>query len=210
MEPLSWTGSLSFLNLPLGITIVALIAVFILGFFVSAPAVGRNVINADGTVTAASAGFSGLVSLANTALFALYGTVYGGDGRTTFGLPDLRGRVPVSLGQGAGLSNRALGQKVGAETTTLSVDNMPPHNHGVAVAIQGNAAPGTSPSPAGGVPALSPTASIYSATPNTPMNSDMASVTQNTVGSGTPANNMQPTLVLRYCIALQGIFPSRN
>ncbi|WP_424971665.1 phage tail protein [Dinoroseobacter sp. S76] len=146
----------------------------------------------------------------NNALFALYGTVYGGDGRTTFGLPDLRGRVPVSLGQGAGLSNRALGQKVGAETTTLSVDNMPPHNHGVAVTIQGNAAPGTSPSPAGGVPALSPTASIYSATPNTPMNSDMASVTQNTVGSGTPANNMQPTLVLRYCIALQGIFPSRN
>ncbi|MEM1077070.1 MAG: tail fiber protein [Pseudomonadota bacterium] len=145
-----------------------------------------------------------------SALFALYGTTYGGDGSTTFGLPDLRGRAPVSLGQGSGLSNRTLGQKLGAETTTLTIPNLPPHDHDVAVTIQGNAAPGTSPSPAGGVPALSPNASIYSASPNTPMNSDMASVTQTTVGSGQPANNMQPTLVLRYCIALQGIFPSRN
>ncbi|WP_424973897.1 phage tail protein [Dinoroseobacter sp. S124A] len=145
-----------------------------------------------------------------SALFALYGTIYGGDGRTTFGLPDLRGRVPVSLGQSAGLSYRALGQKIGIETNTLTTDNMPAHNHGVAVAIQGNAAPGSSPSPAGGVPALSTNAPIYSTAPNTLMNSDMASVTETTVGSGTAVNNMQPTLVLRYCVALQGIFPSRN
>lgn len=145
-----------------------------------------------------------------SALFSLYGTTYGGDGRTTFGLPDLRGRAPVSLGQGAGLSNRILGQKIGTETNTLTTNNMPAHDHGVAVTIQGNAAPGTSPSPAGGVPALSTNASIYGPSPNTAMNSDMASVTQNTVGGGQAVNNMQPTLVLRYCVALQGIFPSRN
>lgn len=145
-----------------------------------------------------------------SALFSLYGTTYGGDGRTTFGLPDLRGRAPVSVGQGPGLSNRVLGQKIGSETNTLTTNNMPAHNHGVAVTIEGNSAPGTSPSPAGGVPALSTNASIYGPSPNTAMNSGMASVTQNTVGGGQAVNNMQPTLVLRYCVALQGLFPSRN
>lgn len=145
-----------------------------------------------------------------SALFALYGTTYGGDGRTSFGLPDLRGRVPVSFGQGPGLSNRSLGQQIGSETNTLTTGNIPAHNHGVAVAIQGNAAPGSSPSPAGGVPALSTNAPIYSAAPNTPMNSDMARVSETTVGGGTAVNNIQPTLVLRYCVSLVGIFPSRS
>lgn len=146
----------------------------------------------------------------NTALFSLIGTTFGGDGRNTFALADLRGRVPVSLGQGPGLSNRTLGQTVGTETNTLSTNTMPAHDHGVTATVSGNAAPGTSPSPAGAVPALSAGGAIYATTPNAPMNPGMVTVTQNTVGGGAPVNNVQPTLVMRYCVALEGIFPSRN
>jgi microcystin-dependent protein len=72
----------------------------------------------------------------NTALFSLLGTIYGGDGRTTFGLPDLRGRVPISFGQGPGLSNRPIGQKSGTETVILNIANLPPHNHPINISFE--------------------------------------------------------------------------
>jgi microcystin-dependent protein len=136
----------------------------------------------------------------NTALFSLLGTTYGGDGRTTFALPDLRGRVPVGFGQGPGLSNYDLGQAGGSETVTLTGAQIPVHNHGT----QGSAS-GTSKSPAGLVPAFDSAASSYGAPDGTQM---AASMSQN-YGSGQPHDNLEPYLTACYCIAVQGIYPSR-
>ena len=139
----------------------------------------------------------------NTALFSLLGTSFGGDGITTFALPDLRGRVPVSFGQGPGLSNYNLGDKVGAETVTLTVNQIPAHSHTVnASANKGNHA-----SPIGNYPA-SDAAGVtaeYNATPTGVMNAGVISP----VGGGQPFENRQPTLTLNWIIAMQGIFPAR-
>lgn len=145
-----------------------------------------------------------------SALFSLLGTTYGGDGRTTFGLPDLRGRSAVHEGSGPGLIPVQLGQKGGAETTTLSVANMPSHNH-VAV-LHAEAKPGTLRGPAGNMLAIASTgADIY--TPADPKeNKAMAadSIVVNNTGGGQAFNNRDPFQVVNYCIALQGIFPSRS
>ena len=143
----------------------------------------------------------------NTALFSLLGTTYGGNGQTTFALPDLRSRVPVHAGQGPGLSSYSLGQQGGTETVTLLQANLPPHTHPV------NAA-GTAPAPAAAAPAnnfLAPAARgappIFSTGPgNTAMNAGMIGNT----GSGTPVPNLQPFTVVHFIIALEGIYPSRN
>ena len=141
----------------------------------------------------------------HTALFSLLGTTYGGDGRTTFALPDLRGRVPIGLGQGPGLPNYVQGSKGGATTTTLTVNNLPPHNHTVnAVVEDGNQSVPTGNLPAG-TKLLDKEYSDASAS-NTTMNSAMI----NNTGEGQPVNNMQPYITLRYVICVQGIFPSRN
>jgi microcystin-dependent protein len=140
----------------------------------------------------------------NTALFSLLGTTYGGNGTTTFQLPDLRGRVPVSMGQGVGLSPYVLGETLGVETVTLQVSQMPEHNHNVnATSAKANQA-----SPIGHYPATDAAGvtAEYSAATNGVMNTNM--ITQ--AGGSTPHENRQPTLVLTWCIALQGIFPSRN
>jgi len=140
----------------------------------------------------------------NTALFSLYGTTYGGDGRTTFALPDLRGRVPMHTGRGPGLSDQRLGAKGGSETNTLNVTQLPPHSHSLNALSTG----ATGGAPAGGVLADTGRDSIYSnsASPDTSLNS--ASI--GNAGGGQPVNNMQPYQVIRFCVALQGIFPSRN
>lgn len=142
-----------------------------------------------------------------TALFSLYGTIYGGDGRTTFALPDLRGRVPLGVGQGPGLSSRPQGQKGGSETTTQSVANMPSHNH----RIQGTNQIGNLTGP--GTDYLAKTAGAageprfyHDGPPNQQMGPDAVTHT----GDGQPMNNMQPFLSLNYEVALQGLFPSRN
>lgn len=134
----------------------------------------------------------------NQALFSLLGTTFGGDGRVTFGLPDLRGRVQVGQGQGPGLSSRVMGEVVGNETVTLQVSNLPSHTH----TLLGNTAPNID-SPVNN----SIGGQLWvAAAPNTPTSS--ANVTS--AGQNQPHNNIQPTLAVGWCISLVGIFPSRN
>jgi microcystin-dependent protein len=135
----------------------------------------------------------------NTALFSLLGTTYGGNGQTTFALPDLRGRVPLSAGQGPGLSNYTLGQSAGTEAVSLTVNEMPTHNHLVSASL-------TDPSSQKPQDGYLADGNAYAASANTTMG--VQSV-QNAGGSQ-PHQNLPPYLTLNYCIALQGIFPSRN
>ena len=139
----------------------------------------------------------------NTALFSLLGTTYGGNGQTTFALPDLRGRVPISSGQGTGLSNYDLGQVGGAESFTLLATQLPAHNHPVAP-------PCSTDDPNAGSPKNNFPATVGTAIYSTTSNASMGAGTTGTTGGGQPVPNIQPYLTLNYCIALQGIFPARN
>ncbi len=139
----------------------------------------------------------------NDALFSLLGTIYGGDGRTTFGLPDLRGRIPLHAGHGPGLSERRLGSKAGAEKVTLTVNQMPSHSHGP---IQASEAAATERTPAGNVTAESITR-VYRA-PTTVTN--MSSSAFSNVGGSQSHTNLMPYLCIHFIIALVGIYPSRN
>ncbi len=151
-----------------------------------------------------------LLSIAqNTALFSILGTTYGGNGQTTFALPDLRGRAAVGFGQGPGLSNYDLGQSTGSETVTLTVGQMPAHSHLVAA----NAASASVLSPSGADLAQGDAnrapVNTYSTPPMTaPVTLDPATVQPS--GVSQPHANIQPVLALTYIIALEGIFPSRN
>jgi microcystin-dependent protein len=140
----------------------------------------------------------------NTALFALLGTMYGGDGVTTFALPDLRGRVPLGVGQGPGLSNYNQGQQGGEENHTLITQEMPQHTHQVSASQASDA---TTPlNNFLGDDSRNPV-NVYNTTSDgTLMNARMLSV----AGGSLPHNNMQPYLCINFCIALQGIFPSRS
>jgi len=145
-----------------------------------------------------------LLSIAsNTALFSLIGTTYGGDGRTTFGLPDLRGRTAVGVGRGPGLSDIRWGERFGSEFTTLALANLPSHNH----QAFGVSTDGTSATPTGNLPAgtkrLDPE---YGLGGLTPMSGSMIGRT----GASSSYSNMQPYLGTHYVIALTGIFPSRS
>lgn len=151
----------------------------------------------------------------NSALFSLYGTNYGGDGRTTFGLPDLRGRVPISVGTGPGLSSYRLGEKGGQEQVTLNVTNMPQHNHAASSTATLNASnsAASAEAPAGGALATTEAATYTTrGTPNQAMKSGSVAVTT-TVGmngGNLPHENRPPFQVMRWCVALTGVFPSRN
>ncbi len=136
----------------------------------------------------------------NQSLYSLLGTTYGGDGRTTFALPDLRGRTPIHAGQGAGLTSRTLGSKSGEETHVLTTAEMPDHDH----VARASTDPVTAPVPAGRV--LADTTIYHDATNGVDLHS--SSVSNQGGGQGHP--NMQPYLALNFCIALQGLFPSRN
>ncbi|MFN8395117.1 MAG: tail fiber protein [Bacteroidia bacterium] len=154
-----------------------------------------------------------LMSIAeNTALFSLLGTIYGGDGQTTFALPDFRGRIAVGTGQGPGLSSYDLGQVSGSETVTLLTTNLPFHTHSATGTVTPKAqisAAGTQNTPGG---------AYYSVS-----NTDMYASGHNNVGAGTPFNfslgvtggsqpheNLMPYLSMYYIIAVEGIYPSRN
>lgn len=139
----------------------------------------------------------------NDALFSLFGTIYGGDGRTTFGLPDLRGRVPIHAGQGPGLSPRRLGAKGGAEAVTVTANQLPSHGH----PLQATDDLGSTSNPAGNLLAKSTTADAYiNETASSPMNS--ASVTA--AGGSQAHNNLMPFLCVHFIVALFGIYPSRH
>lgn len=139
----------------------------------------------------------------NTALFSLLGTTYGGDGKSTFGLPDLRGRAPMHHGQGPGLTNRDLGETGGAESFTLAASQIPSHTHNVALPTVNAAA--TTSNPQNNLPART-AENTYAATGTTV---DMASATSGSAGGSQPHNNLQPYLTVSFIIALQGIYPQR-
>ena len=141
----------------------------------------------------------------NDALFSLYGTIYGGDGRTTFGLPDLRGRTAIHLGQGPGLSNRREGSRGGAERVTLVASQLPAHSHTVTATSDG----GNQLNPSGHIFATAATSgeTPYSASdPDGSMNVN----TLGAIGGSQSHSNIMPSLVITFCCALVGIFPSRT
>jgi microcystin-dependent protein len=139
----------------------------------------------------------------NTALFSLIGTFYGGNGVSTFALPDLRGRVPLQPGQGPGLSSYSLGEMGGVESVTLSLAQLPSHTH----AARGSTGYGATDDPANGVVAREQAAiPEYAASADV----DMAPAAITSAGSGQPHPNMQPYLAINYIICLQGIFPSHS
>jgi len=153
-----------------------------------------------------------LLSIAqNTALFSLLGTTYGGDGRTTFGLPDLRGRVAIHPGQGPGLSNYILGEKSGAEQVTLTTNQIPAHTHAASGTIQAKNGQPDESNPGGQVPAtLTNGTEGYAETPNTTMLANGVNVTVGNTGGSQPHTNIQPFQCVNFIIALFGIFPSRS
>jgi microcystin-dependent protein len=140
----------------------------------------------------------------NTALFALLGTTYGGDGKSTFALPDMQGNAPMQPGQGQGLSLRDLGEMSGVESITLLVSEIPVHTH----SFQANGAPATLNAPDNGRSlARASGGNAYKAGVNPDVQMGFTQI--GVAGGGLPHNNMQPYLTLNFCIALQGIFPQR-
>jgi microcystin-dependent protein len=149
----------------------------------------------------------------NTALFSILGTTYGGNGQTTFALPDLRSRTPIHSGQGPGLSNRDLGEQGGEEAVTLTSNTFALHTH----RLNADAEMATSNSPSGAFPAephgsgrggAAFAVNLYAALP--PTTTLSAQQLGQGPGSNQPHNNLQPFQVISWCIALQGIFPARN
>ncbi len=169
----------------------------------------------------------------NTAMFSLLGTEFGGDGRTTFGLPDLRGRTPMHQGHGPGLNPKSMGQKQGSENNTLQMNQMPSHYHPMtnveakitdtlSIKVPASNENATETSPVDNVPAVAISGTrataLYSAEANgamkafdTPLNTTaMLNANTQNAGGNTPINNLPPYQVVNFIIALQGLFPSRS
>lgn len=140
----------------------------------------------------------------NTALFSLLGTFYGGDGKSTFALPNLQGSVPLGQGQGPGLTDRVLGETGGAATVTLLTTEMPAHTH----TVNAVAEPGDGTSPSNDLWAASVLRDRQYATGSP--TATMSPTAINVAGGSQPHNNMQPYLGLNFIIALQGVFPQRG
>jgi microcystin-dependent protein len=156
----------------------------------------------------------------NTALFSILGTTYGGDGITTFALPDFRGRVGVGTGTGPGLPNIALGEKQGSETTTVTTNNIPPHTHSVVAKVNASPNNGSQNSPQSGYPAAAigrdqsngnqVQINMYGNTHDSQAATSSVVTTVGNSGGGIPMNNIQPSLGMNYIICMYGIFPSRG
>jgi microcystin-dependent protein len=154
----------------------------------------------------------------NESLYSLYGTMYGGDGRVSFGLPDLRNRVPLAAGSGPGLSPKMLGQKGGTYSLNIQANNLAGHSHIATTTSQLKALStiGTSSTPAGNLLADDDGDNVYitNVTPNITM-SEQAAISVTTVAASAGSNNevintQQPYTTIRYCVALFGIYPSRS
>ncbi len=142
----------------------------------------------------------------NTALFSLLGTSYGGNGTTTFGLPNLQGRAMLGIGNGPGLTPRVWGETGGEANTTLFVNQMPVHNHAALGKVGGNNA-----TPTGLTWANTsgrPAPNQFANAAGTPQNFNATALSP--TGGSLPHNNLMPYLTVNFCIALQGIFPARN
>ena len=167
-----------------------------------------------------------------TALFSIIGTTYGGNGRTTFGLPDLRGRVPMGSGVGIGLSPRVTGQRYGSENVNLSVAQMPAHSHSAETIISGSSgaaklnassAEGTTNVPTGKYLAMPPnfgleSVNMYGSSADIEMASDAIEIdvsglsgetTVNQAGGNSAHDNIQPSLAMNYIICVNGVYPPR-
>lgn len=145
----------------------------------------------------------------NDALYAVIGTTYGGDGITTFALPDLQGRVAVHQGTGTGLSPRVLGQKAGEEQVTLLSNNLPQHSH----TLNATNTAATNQAVAGNLLPAQPTATnakLYTTQGATPTIDSLSQRAVGATGGGQPHENRMPSLAISYIIALQGIFPTQN
>ncbi|HMQ49848.1 MAG TPA: tail fiber protein [Saprospiraceae bacterium] len=143
----------------------------------------------------------------NTALFSLLGVTYGGNGQTTFALPDLRGRAMMHQGNGLGIDPVVIGQKGGNNSTTLSSANLPSHTHAIQLPV--NNGTGGTDEPAGAYLAASPAGDAFAGTPGA--NQFYGSgINSSAVGNNQSFSNMQPYLTISICIALQGIYPARN
>ena len=169
----------------------------------------------------------------NQSLYSILGTTYGGDGRTTFGLPDFRGRVPIGQGQGNGLTTRRMGEQIGIEDVTLSTAQMPIHSHAAETTISGSSvtaklkassAEGTTNVPLNNYLAKPSniglqSINMYDSSADIEMASDaieidLSAVTANTTsddtGGNSAHNNIQPSLVMNYIICVNGVYPSRS
>jgi microcystin-dependent protein len=142
----------------------------------------------------------------NTALFALLGTTYGGDGKSNFGLPNLQGNIPIGQGQGSGLNPYFIGEASGSPTVTLLQSEMPSHNHNLMT--DPDDAPPNAGLPTNNALCTGPATTIYS-TAASPL-VQMYPLMLQPMGNSLPHNNMMPFLVLNFCIALQGVFPPRS
>jgi microcystin-dependent protein len=141
----------------------------------------------------------------NDALFSLIGTIYGGDGETTFGLPDLRGRIPIHTGTGPGLSPKQQGQQGGTETETLTVNQIPSHTH----ALTASSANADDVAPAGKTLAAT-THDLYITAPSAGDMTAMHAAAVTNAGGSQSHSNLMPTLCIHFIISLFGIFPSPN
>jgi microcystin-dependent protein len=154
-----------------------------------------------------------LLSIAqNSALFALLGTTYGGDGQSTFGLPDLRGRVPMHQGTGQGLSPRVIGEISGVETVTIVSATMPAHAHGVTATTAVGSLTGPGPTALPGTPTGGSAVNTFYVTTGTSslVPAPMAATSISVTGQTGPHDNMMPFLCTNFIISLVGIFPTRN
>lgn len=143
---------------------------------------------------------------ANDALYSIIGTTYGGDGQNTFALPDLRGRVPINPGQGLGLSNRVIGQALGEESHTLTSNEMPQHTH----LARAKDTAATSPSPTGNTWARTAATQPSYGAPTGAAGDTLSPTALYPAGGNQPHENRQPSLSLNFCIAVEGIYPSRT
>jgi microcystin-dependent protein len=147
-----------------------------------------------------------LTIASNTALYSIFGTQYGGDGRVTFALPDLRGRVVIHPGDGPGLSSYRQGDQDGEETTSLTEANLPAHNH--EIQLVADTGPGTTATPGTGTMPAEASEDIYSQGGG-PLTNTLRFTSEYT-GSGTSMNNIQPFVSIYFIVALEGVFPSRS